>query len=434
MAATSAALAQAASAPVVELEVDGAIGPATAEYLEHGLKTAATRNAALVIIRLDTPGGLESSTRDIVHDILASPVPVATYVAPSGARAASAGTYILYASQLAAMAPGTHLGAATPVQIGGGGSPLGGGGGEGENKPAAADAETSKVVNDAAAYLTSLAALQGRNARWAERAVREAATLTADDALKQGVVEIIARDVPDLLAQADGRTVKLNGQPVVLRTTGRQVVIVEPDWRSRFLGVITNPNIAYLLLLVGVYGLIFEFLTPGTVGPGVVGAIALVVGLFALNLLPVSYAGLGLIVIGIGLLVAEAHAPSGAFAAGGTVALALGSLMLFRAAGPEYRLSPGVIVVGVGLSLAFFLVVIGAAVRSRRLRVRTGAKALIDAPAEVLRWSGYHGTVRVEGEDWRAHATSPLAPGQAARVTGRDGLTLIVEPEDRSPP
>ncbi|MBC6981929.1 nodulation protein NfeD [Caulobacter sp. 17J80-11] len=397
------------------------------------MKTAAARNAALVIIRLDTPGGLESSTRDIVHDILASPVPVATYVAPSGARAASAGTYILYASHLAAMAPGTHLGAATPVQIGGGGSPLGGGAGEGETKPPAADAETSKVVNDAAAYLTSLAALQGRNAKWAERAVREAATLTADEALKQDVVEIVARDVPDLLAQADGRTVKLNGQLFVLKTAGARVVAVEPDWRSRFLGVITNPNIAYLLLLVGVYGLIFEFLTPGTVGPGVVGAIALVVGLFALNLLPVSYAGLGLIVIGIGLLVAEAHAPSGACAAGGTVALALGSLMLFRAAGPEYRLSPGVILVGVGVSLAFFLVVIGAAVRSRRLRVRTGGKALIGAPAEVLRWSGTQGTVRVEGEDWRAHAKSPLAPGQAARVTSRDGLTLTVEPEPRSP-
>lgn len=425
-----------AARPVIVLDVDGGIGPATTEYLRGGLRTATARGSPLVVLRMDTPGGLDSATHDIISEILASPVPVATYVAPAGARAASAGTYILYASHLAAMAPGTHLGAATPVMIGGAPTPMPGGAPAPPDKEKAAgakppvDAMSNKVVNDAAAYMAALAALQRRNPEWAERAVREAATLTAEQALAQGVIEVVAGDLPSMLAQAEGRTVRLAGQPHLLRTVGAPVEILEPGWRIRLLGVITNPNIAYILLLVGVYGLIFEFMSPGAVAPGIVGAVALLTALFALDLLPVNFAGLALILLGVGLMTAEAFNPSvGAFGIGGIVAFAIGSLLLFKGPAPEFRLSPGVVIAAVALSLAYFVLALGTALRSRRRVVAIGPSTLLGAPGRVVSWSGERGLVRLQGEDWQARAPRSLAPGQRVRVSGRDGLALIVEPE-----
>ncbi|MDX9999283.1 MAG: nodulation protein NfeD [Phenylobacterium sp.] len=426
--------------PVVVLDIDGAIGPATTEYVRDGLAEARKRNARLLVIRMDTPGGLDSATRDIIAEILASPVPVATFVAPAGARAASAGTYILYASPLAAMAPGTHLGAATPVSMGGGSTPLpdGDGGADTPEEKAKATAEkaptdamTAKVVNDAAAYLASLAALHGRDPEFAEAAVRQAATLTAGQALERGVIEVLAADLPGLIAAADGRTVQLAGKPHVLRLAGAETVEVAASWRNKALAAITDPNIAYLLLLVGIYGLIFEFMSPGTYGPGVIGAVSLVVALFSLNLLPVNYAGLILIALGIGLMTAEAMTPSvGVLGIGGAAALGLGSLILFKGPIPEMRLSPWLVVGVVAASLAFFVLALGAAWRARRRPAAIGD--LVGAAGPVLSWAGGEGFVRLEGESWRARSARPLAPGQSARVTARDGLTVVVEPT--SPP
>ncbi|CAN7171217.1 nodulation protein NfeD [Phenylobacterium sp. LjRoot219] len=429
-----------AASPVIVLQVDEAIGPATTEYLRSGLLRAKEQGSPLVVLVMDTPGGLDSSTRDIIGDILASEVPVATFVAPAGARAASAGTYILYASHLAAMAPGTHLGAATPVALGGPATPLPGAAPDDKAKkdgPTAAppDAMSAKVTNDAAAYIASLAALQGRNAEFAERAVREAATLTSDQAKARGVIELVASDLRDLLAQADGRTVKVNGQPRRLDTAGRPLADMQPSWRVRVLGVITNPNIAYLLFLIGLYGLMFELMSPGMVAPGIIGAIALVTALFALNLLPVNYAGLLLLLIGLGLMTAEALNPSvGAFGIGGVVAFALGSLMTFKGPIPEYQLSPGVVLVAVALSLAYFALALGSAFRARRGALAIGPDTLIRAPGRVVSWSGDAGLVRVQGEDWQARAAAPLAPGRGVHVVRRDGLALFVEPDDTPDP
>ncbi|MDP1987061.1 MAG: nodulation protein NfeD [Phenylobacterium sp.] len=418
---------------VLVLDLDGAVGPASREYLGQGLEEAARREADLAVIRMDTPGGLDSSTREIIADILASPVPVAVFVTPAGARAASAGTYILYASHLAAMAPGAHLGAATPVQMGGSNplSPAEPDADEGEEaKAPMGDAMTAKVTNDAAAYMRSLAELQGRNAQWGERAVREAATLTAAEALDQGVIELLSRDLNNLIAQADGRTVMLNGDPRVLRTAGATTETLAPSWRVQALAVITNPNIAYILLMVGIYGLIFEFMSPGAVGPGAVGAVCLLLGLFALNMLPVNYAGGALMLLGIGLLVAEAFAPGfGVFGAAGAVGLAIGSVMLFRET-PGFKLSPYVILATVAVSLAFVGIALRAAVRAAKGGVATGAEALLRATGVVQSWADGQGYVHAQGEDWHARSSAPLLPGQPVRIAARDGLTLIVEPEN----
>jgi membrane-bound serine protease (ClpP class) len=422
------------------LEVGGAIGPATTEYLRQGFKAASEREARLIILRMDTPGGLDSAMREIVRDILASQTPIVTFVSPSGARAASAGTYILYASHIAAMAPGTNLGAATPVQLGGGGTPRPDGSGDrrGEDKSAPTTSPTdtlaNKAVNDAAAYLRGLAELHGRNAEWAEAAVRQSASLPAREALQKGVIEIVAPDVDDLLRQANGRSVRIGGNQVKLETAGLAVVSIEPNWRTRLLAVVTNPNIAFILMLVGVYGLIFEFMNPGTVVSGAVGAICLAIALFALNLLSVNYAGIGLVALGIALLIAEAFTPSfGALGISGVVAFAVGSIFLFEGDVPGFTLSPAVIVAATGVGAGLALLAGTAAVRSRGQPVVTGNAVLLGRSGLVRAWSGTSGQVHVHGEQWQARAAAPMAPGQRVRIIGREGLTLLVEPEAERP-
>ncbi len=409
------------------LRIDGAIGPATAHYVVRGIESARTGSTRLIILTLDTPGGLDASMRDIIRAILASEVPVAAYVTPSGARAASAGTYILYASSIAAMAPATNLGAATPVAVGGQG---GREGGEraGEAAPPATAMER-KVVNDAAAYIRGLAELHGRNAEWAEAAVRGAASLPASVALAQKVIDVIAADVPDLLRQIDGREVRAGGRRVQLHTKDLRPQTLEPDWRTRLLAVITHPSIAYGLLLIGIYGLLLEGYHPGVVLPGVVGTIALLLALFAFQLLSVSYAGLALVVIGAGMIVAEFFVPAyGSLGLGGLTAFVFGSLILFDTDVPGYAIGRpliGGLAAGAALLLIGMLFLI---TRARRRPVVTGAQAMIGAETEAAEAFTARGRVRYGGELWNARSSAPLAAGQPARIVRVQGLTLYVEP------
>jgi membrane-bound serine protease (ClpP class) len=423
--------AAAAAKQAVVLEIDGAIGPAIADYLVRELRGAKPSEIGIIVLRMNTPGGLDTSMRTMISAILASPVPVATYVAPNGARAASAGTYIAYASAIAAMAPSTNIGAATPVQFGAIpiGQPAGQNKGEQEKKSAEpADTETRKVVNDAVAYIRGLADLNGRNADWAVESVRAAASLPASEALKLHVIDAIADDVPDLLRKIDGRTVKIAGQPRRLETAGLEIVTDAPDWRTELLAVITNPNVAFILMLIGVYGLIFEFLNPGSVAPGLIGTISLVVALYALNLLPINYAGAGLVLLGVVLMVAEAHIGAfGAIGIGGVAAFVIGAIMMFPSEVPGFNLSPWVIAAAAVITGALFLLVLSLLFRSRKRVVITGKEALLGAEGEALSWHGEQGRVRIHGEIWRARAVGPLKPGTRVKVIGRDGLVLVVE-------
>jgi len=420
------------------LDVQGAIGPAIADYVARNLRSVRPDEVGIVILRMNTPGGLDSSMREINAAILAAPVPVATYVAPNGARAASAGTYIAYASSIAAMAPGTNIGAATPIQLGGpsffpGGGPQqppGPRNGQGKENPAEpADTESRKIVNDAAAYIRGLAELNGRNADWAVEAVRTAASLPASEALRLHVIDAIADDVPDLLRRIDGRSVRVAGKAEPLTTAGLEVVTVAPDWRTELLAVITNPNVAFILMLVGIYGLLFEFLNPGAVAPGLVGALSLLVALYALNLLPINYAGAALVLLGIGLMVAEAHIGSfGAIGVAGIVAFVIGAILMFPSGAPGLTLSRPLLAGIAAASAVFFLLILGMLLRSRRRAVVTGGEALLGAGGEVLFWQGAEGRVRVHSEVWRARGASPLQPGTQIKVTAREGLVLVVEP------
>ncbi|MBB2701224.1 UNVERIFIED_ORG: membrane-bound serine protease (ClpP class) [Rhizobium esperanzae] len=387
----------------------------------------------MIILQMDTPGGLDTSMREIIRAILASPVPVAGFVAPSGARAASAGTYILYASHIAVMAPGTNLGAATPIALGV--KPFGGDE-EPENKPGEAggkqaqapgDAHEAKAVNDAVAYIRGLAELRSRNADWAERAVREAASLSSTAAMREHAIDFIAVDFNDLLAKAQGHMVRVGQTDVRLDTAGLAVQEFEPDWRTRLLSVITDPNIAIILMMVGIYGLIFEFLAPGTMLPGTIGGICLLLGLYALALLPVSFAGLGLIFLGVGLTAAEAHSPSfGAFGIGGGIAVILGATILFDTDIPGLEVSRPLLGAIAFATLAFSLVVARLAFTSRLRQVATGAEEMIGISGRVESWTGLTGYVIAHGERWKAVSAEPLVAGDLVSVTGRNGLALEV--------
>jgi membrane-bound serine protease (ClpP class) len=421
----------------VVLHIDGAIGPATVDYFTRELEAARDRDAAVVIIRMDTPGGLVTSMREIVRAILASDIPVITYVSPSGARATSAGTYILYASHVAAMAPGTHVGSATPVQVGGGGLPFGGSDkdedkdGDGEDKPRQpANASEAKAIEDSVAYIVSLAELRGRNAEWAEKAVREAASLSSSAALAQDVIDFTATSLEDVLDKADGLRVSAGGEDIVLETRGIAIEHVEPDWRTRILSAITNPNVALILMMIGIYGLIFEFMNPGALYPGTIGAISLMVGLYALAALPVNIAGVGLIILGLALMVAEAFAPSfGVLGIGGVVAFVLGATILVEPGIPGFEIAWQVVAVVAVVSLALTALIAHLALSSHRRKIETGDHWMIGAKADVQDWSGGGGHVFVHGERWRAVSDTPLSKGQQVRITGIDGLTVTVAPD-----
>lgn len=409
------------------VELDGAVGPATADHVVRGLEQAHDAGARLVVLRIDTPGGLDNAMRDMIKAILASPVPVLGYVAPSGAHAASAGTYLLYATHVAAMAPGTNLGAATPVQIGGGGPgelPAPGDGDQVSPQPSAME---KKIVNDAVAYIQSLAQLRGRNAEWAERAVREGVSLSAEDALELGVVDVLAESFDDLLQQADGLTVSVEGVPREVDSAGLVLHRHPVDWRSDFLAVITNPNVAYILMLVGIYGLIIEFYNPGMGLPGILGAVCLLLALYAFQVLPVSYAGLALILLGIGLMTAEAFAPSfGVLGLGGVAAFVLGSVMLMDTQLPAYRIALPIIAAFAVFSAVLCSIALSLVLKARRQANVTGVEHLLGQLGVVERVTPETTWVRLDGELWHAQSEHELAEQDEVTVDALDGLVLKV--------
>lgn len=424
-----------ASKPVAALiDIEGPIGPATSLYYESASTRAAELKASLIILRIDTPGGLDQAMRDIIKRILSSEIPVIAYVTPSGARAASAGTYILYASHVAAMSPSTNLGAATPVPVMGGSPepPASPEDGKKTGKPAEKasgdDAMKKKMVNDAVAYIRSLAEQRGRNADWAERAVRDGASLSAEEARKQRVVEIIATDISDLLRQLDGRQVTLQGAQVTMQTKGMQIEAVAPDWREKLLGVLTNPAVAYILMLIGIYGLLLEGYNPGGILPGVIGGICLLLALYAFQILPINYVGLGLMALGICLIIAETLLPSfGVLGMGGIAAFVMGSIMLLDTDVPGYDIPLGIIAAVATAGGLLVLVTLSLLLRARRKPVVSGHEGMLGAEAEALEDFDAEGWVRVHGETWSAQSPRPVRKGERLRVKTQTGLRLTLE-------
>ncbi|WP_114945824.1 NfeD family protein [Microvirga calopogonii] len=416
---------------VTSIAITGAIGPATAKYVRDTLLAANPQQVEAVILRLNTPGGLATSMREIIADVLASPVPVIGFVAPAGAHAASAGTYILYAAHVAAMAPGTNLGAATPVQIGGPSTlpspePAKDKDGSNHSGSETKDAMSAKMTNDAVAFIRSLAELRHRNADWAEEAVREAASLSAQAALGKGVIDLVTQTPEELLTRIDGREVQVLGERRRLATASLPIRHEEPSWLIRLLATITDPNVAFILMMVGVYGLIFEFSNPGTVAPGVTGAICLVLGLYALNMLPVDYTGLALMLLGLAFLVAEAFNPTAVLGLGGLGAFLLGAMMLIDTDAPEFQISWTVLGGALAASFGLLTLTLGYVWRARHQPIRTGTPAMLGQPAEVLDWTGQEGHVLALGERWQARASQPLTPGEHVQIAGIQGLMLEV--------
>jgi membrane-bound serine protease (ClpP class) len=414
----------AAPGPVVELQIEGGIGVATADYIRDGIEYAVASGAELIIINIDTPGGLMKPMRSIVQDILASPVPVATYVTPPGARADSAGTYILLASHIAAMAPTTHLGAATPVPLAGGGEDS-----EDREEEGSGGAMDRKVTNDAIAYIRGLAESRNRNADWAEKAVTEAATLTAADALEQNVIEFVAADRSELLRLLDGLEVEAAGETKTLATADAAVDVFEPNWRLKLLAVIANPEIVLILGLIGLYGLMYEGWNPGAIVPGVVGAICLLLAAYALQVIPVNYAGLALILVGIALMVAEVFAPSfGALGIGGIAAFVFGAIIMFDSDIPGFGISYAFVI---GIAIVFAALVIwllGYLLKLRRRGAVTGEESIVGGVGTALADFSGSGKVWLEGEAWQAHSDVPIRKDQQVVVRTMDGLVLFVEP------
>jgi membrane-bound serine protease (ClpP class) len=457
------------------LEIKGAIGPATAQYLNRGFKTAHEKQVDLIILEMNTPGGLVTSTREIITEILTAKVPVAVYVSPAGAHAASAGTYILYAGHVAAMTPGTNVGAATPVQMGGPGGPSkdkdgekkkdlaekilekltankkkdakeatdkNEKGGKSDNKKAEKsekklgpdDPMKSKTVNDLVAYIKSLAQLRDRNVEWAEKAVREAASLPSKEALEMKVIDLTARDMGELLEKIDGRVVEVAKTKVTIKTKGMVTERILPDWQMKFLSVITNPNVAFILMLIGIYGIIFEFWHPGLVGPGVIGGICLLLGLYAMNILPLNYTGAGLVLLGLAFMTAEAFLPSfGILGIGGLIGFIVGATLLFDAESPEFRLSWPVIISTSLFCGLLFIIVLGFAWRSFRKPVTTGTGTMIGNSAEILEWAKGEGFIWADGERWKASGDDKFKKGQRVEIKQVDGLNVVVgEPSEQS--
>ena len=435
----------AADGTAVVLELDGAIGVATAEFIINGIEEAEERDATLVIIRMDTPGGLVNSMRDIISAILGSDVPVVTYVSPSGARADSAGTYILLASHVAAMAPTTHLGAATPVSLTGddvgddreSGSDDDSDAESDETKdaPPSGSAMERKVMNDAIAYIRGLAEAHGRNADWAEKAVTEAATLTAKEALEMNVIDVIAVNDAELLQQLNGRELKVNNQSITLDTEALLIERIEPDWRNKFLSIIASPEILMILIMIGVYGLWFEGSNPGAIVPGVVGVISLLLAAYALQVLPVNFAGLALIIVGIALIVAESFVPSfGALGVGGIVAFIFGSIMMFDSGIPGFGISITFVVSFAVISGALLLWMVSYVVKLRRRGAVTGVELILGDSGTAMESFAGAGRVWLEGAPWAAVSKVPIEKDQQVVVTAIDGLTLEVEPASASKP
>ncbi|WEM45741.1 nodulation protein NfeD (plasmid) [Photobacterium sp. DA100] len=433
------------------IEISGGIGPATSDYVSREIEQAHKEQASFIVLKVDTPGGLDTSMRDIIRAITTSPLPVATWVGPAGARAASAGTYILLASHIAAMAPGTNLGAATPVSLtapGGkdpddsGGNPFApkkdkepessgsdedGEAADSDEKVTAKTAMEKKVINDARAYIRGLAKLHGRNEEWAETAVTEAASIDAEKALELNVIDFLASDLDGLIRQSNGRTVIINGLEAKIELANVAYIEREQDWRFKLLSVITNPNVAYILMLIGIYGLLLEFYNPGVGLPGVLGGICLLLAMYSLQMLPVSYAGLGLLLLGIALMVAEAFSPSfGILGLGGIVAFALGSVMLMDTETPGYQIAIPLIVGLTVVSALFTFVILTLLLKARRKPVTTGMEALLGREAVVVSGFPGSGRVLVEGEIWQANCDAPLVKGDRVTVVQINGLCLEV--------
>jgi membrane-bound serine protease (ClpP class) len=417
----------AASNRAILLNINGAIGPASEDYVQRGIDYAAAQHASLIILRLDTPGGLAASMHDMSKAIIDSPIPVVTYVAPAGARAASAGTFILYASHVAAMTPGTNLGAASPVSMGS----------DEPGNPTIKQINTQnlstherKAMNDASAYIRSLAELRGRNAEWAENAVRNAASLSATQALQQKVIDVVADSTPNLLQQINGRIVTVKGAPQTLDTQNMNVEEYKPDWRIQLLSALSDPNIAYILLLIGIYGLFFEFYNPGLVLPGVAGAISLLFALYAFQLLPINYVGFALLLLGVSFMIVEVLISSfGILGIGGVIAFVAGSILLLDVNSPGYHIAWSLIIAMTVFTLVFFLILITMSVRAMRRKVITGKEALIGSEGTVIEiFNSSELLVRIKGEIWKAHSPSHVQRGQKVIVNQLNGLILTVAP------